>query len=607
MLEFILGGAGTGKTSLVYERIQKDIADKRRVILLVPEQETVAREREMTEILPPSAQLHFEVLNFTRLANSFFREHGGLTYHYVTPSVKALAMWNTVRTLSPLLSEYGRQKNDPSFGNMMLSQIEEFKAYSVSPAALERAAEKAETGSRMRAKLSDLALIYSAYTASLDTYGAGDSSDDVGKLAEALSGKNYFKDTRVYIDSFTSFTGAEESVIRHMIKECDRVTAAFTLCDVSCGLQFEGINRAYRRLLRIAERCGTAVTETVLTENHRTKDAALLRLSKDIWRFDAETESKNDSPLNSVSLIKCTNVYEEAEAVSTYVTRLVQSGMRYRDIVILARNTESYSGIIDNALEKAKIPYFMSKKEDITSMPLAKLILCAFRIKNGGYRLEDVISYIKTGLCGIEDRMADLFEQYIWKWNINGLAYLGDDFTMDPDSYSSDPDEKGTALLSIINEARRAVIKPLAELFGKIDTSETNADICRALFEYMEKLHIYEQMKKFASDSLLRGETAEADSAARLYNSILDALSTLAEFDCGEKRYDSDEFETALRIVLSETSLGNIPTSCDEVTFGSASLFRASSPRCVILIGVNDGVFPANTEKARVLGDEDKQ
>ena len=51
MLRFILGGAGTGKSHLMTEMIKKDIENGKRVYLIVPEQETVAKEREMLFIL----------------------------------------------------------------------------------------------------------------------------------------------------------------------------------------------------------------------------------------------------------------------------------------------------------------------------------------------------------------------------------------------------------------------------------------------------------------------------------------------------------------------------------------------------------------------------
>ena len=77
MIKLILGGAGTGKSTRLREMICDDVLHGVSALLLVPEQETVAAERRMLDILPPSAQLSFEVTNFTRLANRVFRTCGG--------------------------------------------------------------------------------------------------------------------------------------------------------------------------------------------------------------------------------------------------------------------------------------------------------------------------------------------------------------------------------------------------------------------------------------------------------------------------------------------------------------------------------------------------
>ncbi len=610
VLRLILGGAGSGKTHRISEMIKEEHANGcGRGILLVPEQETVMRERALLKLLPSSAQLDFEVLNFTRLANSVARKYGGLTYNYVTPGVKQLAVWNNLRLLSPLLSEYSRQEGDTAFAEMMLSQIEEFKAYGVSPTALERAAKNAKENSRTKAKLNDLALIYSAYSASIEQYGAGDPSDDIGRMAKKLSEHNYFEGMRVYIDSFTSFTSSEEQVIYHILRGAEETVISLCLpCDgAKGGMQFESIAQTLKRLERLAEKAGVEIETEFLAENRRTATPSLIRLSKDIWRFGEKDGEKGQFDDSGVRLLKCTNVYEEAEAVTGCVSSLVREGMRYRDIVILARDVKSWEGIIDQALEKADIPYFMSKITDITAVPLAKLILCALRIKNKGWRAEDVIAYIKTGLTGVEERAADLFEQYIWKWNIKGNAFFGDDFTMDPDSYSAEPSKRSQAVLDKVNEARRAVCAPLLRLFEKIDEAESNKDICRGVFEYMEELNIAGQMSEFASVCELGGDKREANETRRLYNTILDVLGIIAEFDPDDGRYESTDFEQALRIVFSKTGLGAIPTSCDEVSIGEASLFRADNPKCVILIGVNEGSFPANVEDVGILTDEDKE
>ena len=53
MIELIYGLSGSGKSSLVYEKIKEDLKNGKRAYLIVPEQHTVETERNMLKLLPP--------------------------------------------------------------------------------------------------------------------------------------------------------------------------------------------------------------------------------------------------------------------------------------------------------------------------------------------------------------------------------------------------------------------------------------------------------------------------------------------------------------------------------------------------------------------------
>jgi len=182
MVNLIYGLPGTGKTTLISNKIAEDVALGRKVVLIVPEQQTVDAERSMLRRLPPSAQLTFEVLNFSRLANKLFRIYGGLSYNYITDGMRNLFMKRTLIELEPMLSEYQlRIHGDSALPSLMLSQINEFKINSINPQRLERAAASLEDGDPLKNKLTDLATIYQAFEGMVkNTYD--DSTGDLEKL-----------------------------------------------------------------------------------------------------------------------------------------------------------------------------------------------------------------------------------------------------------------------------------------------------------------------------------------------------------------------------------------------------------------------------------------
>ena len=280
----ILGGSGSGKTTLIEEKIKKDIEGGRQVILLVPEQETVSAERRMLSFLPPSAQLSFEVLNFTRLANRVFRQYGGLARRNISAGVRSLSMWNTVRSLRPLLCKYGGGENsDLALTSLMLATVEEFEAYCVSPERLELAANELDEKSTLRGKLRDLSLIYAAYKASLETYGDGD--DELSALDGILSEHDFFKQMNVYIDSFTDFTEQEHKIICRMIDGASSVTATVCYSDEKpLPMHFETMKGTVDFFLKQAEKRRIMPEITWLYGNKRSDSEALKMLERDLDR-----------------------------------------------------------------------------------------------------------------------------------------------------------------------------------------------------------------------------------------------------------------------------------------------------------------------------------
>ena len=107
MIRFLFGAGSPHTTALLTDRIRTVTENGENAILLVPEQETVSAERRMVALLPARAQLTFEVLNFTRLANRTYRALGGLVRANESPAAEILAFYRALRELAPALLQYG--------------------------------------------------------------------------------------------------------------------------------------------------------------------------------------------------------------------------------------------------------------------------------------------------------------------------------------------------------------------------------------------------------------------------------------------------------------------------------------------------------------------
>ena len=562
----------------------------------------------MLELLPSSAQLSFEVLNFSRLANRTFRTLGGLSYHTATPAVSALIMWQTLGELMPLFKQYGSgAAKDSALCELMLKTEAQCKACCISPDELLRAAEALPEGEPLRDKLHDIGLTLSTFDVNL---GAryDNAADDLTRLASLLAGegKALFANTHVYIDSFTDFTVQELAVLRALFVAAPSVTVTFPLSGPrDAGLHLAAVCASHKKIARMA---GELSLRILLEESEAKKpQRALEYLSEHLFDMTAESAPLSMAESGDISLCRCASPFEEASAAAAEVHRLVRSGCRYRDITVVVRDATAWSGILDAAFEKENIPCFLSEKTDITLRPLIKLIIEALRIRLGNWREEDVVGYLKTGLCGVPADDINLFEEYANVWHPRGeKAYNGASFTKNPDGYTSKLSERAERILAGANRVREGMVKPLVDLFAALDAAESATAQCRALYDFLEALSIREQLREQAKERLLAGERREAEELSRLYQVTVDALEAISDA-IGDRRLTVSAFADALKLVFTRTDIGTIPTSADEVTVGSASMLRADHPGYVLVLGLNEGQFPRTVTDDGLLGDAEKK
>ncbi len=603
MVNFIYGSYGCGKTTEILNMIKEDTSKGIHTFLIVPDQEALQFERLSLSLLPPSSQLRLEILGFSRLYNRACREYGGLSYSYITKPVRSLLMWKSLRELSPLLEAYSSiPTTDLSSTDKLIATVNEFKANGVTPAELETAAKKLGDDSVLAKRLRDMALIYACF----DNYISekySDSADDLSRLLEILKEHDFFNNTNIYIDSFSSFTGVQHKIIEQMMRTAANVTLTFPIPSPDTrDISAEAILDSHSKVAQSAKRQG-GYNEIFLRENKRSKNPALAYISENLWRMEADEASPNTN--SNIVYEICENRYTEAEAVAAHILELLRKGERCRDMVIIARDAEKYRGILDTALQKSGIPFFFSEKSDLCSIPAVKLILYALRIKKYNWQKRDVIAFIKTGLCDIDRRDASLFEEYINTWNINGSRFLDGEWNMNPDGFTAELSPRAEGILRIANSVRKAVIPPLHKLFVLLDAAETVPDMCRAVYSFLCDISLEDKLIELSRRAADRGELKNATELSRIYQIILNSLADIAEALYDEEA-DTEEFILILRNIFEKTEIGSIPTSVDEVTVGSASMLRSSNPKYAFIIGLCEGEFPANIKDSGLLSSNDR-
>ncbi|MBE6627625.1 MAG: hypothetical protein E7629_01735 [Ruminococcaceae bacterium] len=610
MLNLICGPSGSGKTARLLQDISADIQAQRKCFLLVPEQQAYISERDFPSVLPQNAGRYFQIVHFSGLAEDVFRQYGGVTQSNINGGLRALLMWDTLRTVSPLLKCYGHNaQNDNTLTELLLQTLSELHANGINGELLEDTANKLSANSPLQNKLMDLALIDSVFRQKLKDCFGSDPEDKLVRLTEKLREHDYFQNAQVYIDSFTSFTEQEYGVLREILRQADRVTVSLCADSFTSRLpHFETVIQTYKRLQKLASEADVDLQKKQLFMESAEKNAVFSRIERDLWRFDAPVQKceGNNEETSPVTLLRCNNLYEESEAAALNILDLVQTGMRYGEIAVVVRDTETYRGVLDAAMERHGIPYFISERTDFSSKPLFRLILSALKAVCRYYPLQEILTLVKTGLAGVSVRDVSLFEEYCETWRISGSRFLDEVWSMNPDGLTTERSPRAEEILKSANDVRKAVIDPMKHLAAELKASPRLQDKCAALYHYLINLEISEKLCEQAKSEMKAGRRREAGEALRLYSQLCETLTTLCKL-LPNTEMTTEEFAAALNLLFAGTDMGSVPNLHDCVMIGSASTMRVEKIRAALLLGLCEGEFPKAISDDGILSEHEKE
>ncbi|MBO5785753.1 MAG: PD-(D/E)XK nuclease family protein [Clostridia bacterium] len=590
MLYRIIGAAGSGKTEEMLKRLGIALKKGRRCFVIVPEQQSVAYESMLCERFGDKVNMLCEVLNFERLPNRIAREYGGLASTNIDKGGACALLSLISEELSGSLNEYSSVAADSDFARSMYNLISRMKMAMITPQRLREDAESKLTDDeeRIKAKLLDIALIYSEYEKHFDSE-LRDPRDALTRLANELEEKSFFANASVFIDSYYTFTEQEYAIIKQIIRQSDEVCISFTV-DESRGA-FEENARAAARIAALAHgNCENIPMDIP----KRAKSESIRYIERNLWKSNVPEMKSFDG---SIRLISASNRFDEAEAAASEILSFVRSGGRFRDITLLTASPNAYSAIVDSVFSRAEIPLYTSAKEELASKPLFSFMLASLSVVIEDFSLRSIKRYVKSGYTDLTIAESDALLSYAQAWKLRGKAwYNGLPWTLDPEGYrEGDLTERGSRLLSLANTARDKIVGPLDALRESLSGELTVRDSLKAIYNHLISMGADERLRKSAQRLLEKGEREESEREIQLWKLLIDIIDQLESL-CGDKKITPKRMQSLIKLMCDNYSLGAIPASADSVTFGDASLIRAGGSRLVIVLGVCDGEFPASVK-----------
>lgn len=589
LLKFILGGAGSGKSSRLTDIINDFARKDKRVAVIVPEQFSFDSDKKLYKKLGCQRFNKILSLSFTTTAKEIFEKYGSRSGEYADEMSKLIIMQKTLKRLSDekQLRYFVGQASKPDFIADALKIITEFRQSGVS--ADDFAAKMTGADVTLYDKISDLSLIYYTYDNILNESGLKDSLTNISEAAAIAEMNGFFKNSSVFFDEFESFTGDEYQLIETIISQADEVCISLRLDNPESSRNgvFDSVKNTWRRFYQLAKKYGVPIETEVMEKPLKYKSDDLAHLNMNILR---PVRNRFDASEN-IRIAECADLYEEADWICSEIKRLVQeNGYKYRDIAVMSRQLSEYTYIFEAAFEKYDIPYSMDVKKSVMHTSIMQYISGVVGIiAQKHFSSELIFKYAKTHLCGIsQERIADL-ENYCFEWDIDGDKWLI-------------PFKAGIEEHPFAEQTRQEIVVPLSELRKKCLNTDCKG-ICRELFDFITKMDVQKRVGGIINEFKENGLIFLAKEFKRIWGIFIDILDTLAR-NGGE--ISLPEFHNLFMMMLRQISYSVPPQTLDGVRIFCAETARPDNPRIVFAAGINEGFFPPNISQSGLLNEKDR-
>ena len=596
MLTMLLGPDHRVTTNAMFGRLLSRVRSGDGMqILVVPEQFSFAMEKRLCAEGGDTVSRFAEVLSLSRLAVRVQSILGGVSRPWLDQGGALLAAAQAVEQALSRLKLYAPVCRRPEFLRQLLSAVQEFGSYGVTPETIRTASGR--FSGQFAQKLEETALLYESYLSV--TARAQDAITRLRFLHNVLADSDFPAGKTFFFCGFTDFTALERQIVEDLIltaKDVFLVLPEETACGAPVFPSSAQTASYFRRFC--AERGVQLYSEHLPFSEGIPDDLAYLQ------RHAASEAAPYAGKAENVSFTLYPTPEAECRATARRVRLLLKQGSRLRDIGIACADLSSCRTVAEEVFTRAGLPYFLSVRDSLTQNSGARMLLSALRAVSGGMEKDDVIDWLKSGAPDLSDEDCDRLERYALKWNIHGRGW-NTQWTKNPSGVREFTDDD-RRLLSELNEQKTAALSPLIALHASMGNAKTAGEMTEAAAAYLQSVHLSEKMQRISDELFEDGRFQQAQQYAQTCEKLLSALtqSSMMLSDCVRT---PEEFCRLTEALLEQYDVQAVPAAADQIFIGEIAAFRAHPVRHLLILGASDGVFPAVSASCGIFSEQERK
>lgn len=600
MLEIITGGVRSSRENMFIDRICAAASAGERVLVIVPDQFSFEYDKRLYESLGAKLFNRIETTGFERLAEDIVDKYGSRAKDSANDNAQIILMYRAVKSFGKngAVRYYKKNLVKAAFIGELTALLPQLRRSGITPEMLRLAAERLEGSVSL--KLLDLSQIYHNYMEELEKTGMKDKLSVMAEAAELSKVNGIFEGRTVFVSAFNDFSYDEKQILERCIKEGKSVTVSLLLDDsfVSrCRTHPFDVTVGTQQALVDMARSHNKNVGYTRAEDISANSMEIMQLGERLFDFNRVSFKAGS---DSVQALAADDMYEEADYICAEICSLVrEESYSYNDIVIAVRDMGSFSPVIESALERYDIPFFLDKRDSVDASAIVHYIDTIFKtVLTRKFRTENIMKLIKSPLFSLLNYEISDLEDYCIRWGVDGDMWLSD-FTAAPDSGIK---------LERINMLRRQVIEPLIG-FKEATKDSSAAEISKAFYALLGELKLSEQtysLVKRVSASDNDTDTELSRSLKQLWTMSLSAVRSIYEI-LGSEKMSLRSYYELYSLMLSQMKVSEPPQKLDCVRVIDAAHSRIGEVRAVFAAEVNDGIFPASVKSGGLVTEHEKE
>ena len=552
-----------------------------RVLLLVPQHDTLQAERNLMEALQVPGFFDIDVLSPGRLMQRVFAQVGEDARVRIDARGKAMAVAGALLRCKKNLRYYESAADRQGFADRMGALIADFKRALILPEDLREYADKLNDGAQ-KEKISDLALIYETYAAMLkDKFVDGEDVQDV--LNARVQDAELLRGARLIVYGFDVLTGQ----MARLLCACAGLVESLHVF-----LYDDPKDEAFLPVTESMERF-----EKLLSDAHilhkREVHIGTLHAPADIQALEAGLLCARPTPYTgttaAVRLYAAPTPFAEAHFVAREMLLKNRSGVPFSAMQVLCCNEERYFSTLDAVLTGYQIPHYLARKVCAARLGAAAFLLAALRAVGSDFRAEDVLEAVRTGYLPLSEDECFRMENYIQSYGIRFSLFVK-------------PFTRGGSEGEGLEEARQRMMTPLLTLKTELSAAKNADEALSAIMHLLDAVGAYAHLQEDAEALEEKNMGTEAAQLRQVWKTLMELLDQMHELLSDTELTGSIAAEW-LAAGLEQTELSALPQDAGSAVCGMVGNVALTTPKIVFVMGLNDGAF-AVSDNGLLTADE---